>query len=230
MPEPRKRWNEDGWIDAAIVAVAWLVLLALASGCDDGCITIGEPDSTPAVSPSPCPQPSPRPSPCPDGRCPGTVGRWPPVDLPPSLRQANYGGGSCMHAAMISILRWQGRGELADQWRRNYSGAAGVWTLAKLAEKYDLDYAWTTDGDPAFLQWASDTRRGAAIHYKPVHAVAFLGYQTRGGLEYAVLYDNNASRDRLEYVEKNAFIRAWRGYGGCALTIVGTPANPRPYL
>ena len=205
---------------------ALVVLLLAAAGCDD--VTIGEPQKPDITAPD-RPMPAPAPRPCPDGRCPGSIGRYPPVDLPESLRQGNYGGGSCMHAAMISVLRWQGRDELAEQWRRSYAGGAGVWDLARLAEQHDLDYAWTTNGDPEFLEWCSRTRRGAAIHFKPAHAVAFFGYQVRNGREVAVLCDNNRPRE-LEYIEKQNFIRAWRGYGGCALTILGTPGNPRPWL
>jgi len=84
----------------------------------------------------------------------------PPVDLPPELRQRNYGGGSCMHASLITILRWQGLDDLADRWRRTYGGAASVSDLARISERLGLRYAWTTTGDERLLEWASRTRTG----------------------------------------------------------------------
>lgn len=191
-------------------------LLAL-TGCDDVVIDDGSGGGCPGGT-------------CPDAAsAPGWLAEVPPVDLPGALRQANYGGGSCMHASLISVLRWQGRDDLAERWRRSYSGAAGVWDLAEIAEWLDLDYAWTTRGDAAFLEWCSHTRRGAAIHYKPGHAVTFFGFVSRNGVEFAVICDNNHP-GRLEWIEKRRFIESWRGYGGFALSIVGTPGNPRPWL
>lgn len=195
--------------------LALLFAVAALAGCDDVVIDDGRG--------------------CPDDTCsaasalPPWVETIPPVDLPAVLRQANYGGGSCMHAALISVLRWQGYTELAERWRRSHGGAAGVWDLARLADRHQLDYAWTTSGDARFLEWCSETRRGAAIHFKPVHACAFFGYVVRNGVRYAVVCDNN-DPDTLEYVEAERFLTQWRSYGGLALTVVGTPANPRPWL
>jgi len=160
---------------------------------------------------------------------PGPYADRPPVDLPTELRQANYAGGSCMHASLITILRWQGLDELADYWRRNYSGAASVQDLAAIGNRLGLRYAWTTTGDAAFLEWCSQTRRGAAIHFKPAHACSFFGYVKRGGREFAVICDNNHP-DRLEYWPKEKFLRAWRSYGGRALTPVYSPWPPRPWV
>src|SRR5687768_14605354 len=46
----------------------------------------------------------------------------PTVNLPRELREPNWGGGSCVHASTVHLLRWQGHHELAAWWRANYSG------------------------------------------------------------------------------------------------------------
>ena len=46
----------------------------------------------------------------------------PTVNVPAALRQSNWRGpegqGSCVHASMISLLRWQYRLKTADHWRQ----------------------------------------------------------------------------------------------------------------
>ena len=194
------------------------------------------------------PKPEPRPDDrCPDGRCPryslefrqaryiglntepkGEPGpeqpSVPPMDLPVSLRQQNYSGGSCMHAAMIDVLNWQGLYSLAVRWRKSYAGGCSVDTLAQLADKEGLKYAYTIKGDVKFLEWASRTRRGAAIHYYSNHAVTFCGFQ--GG--DAILINNN-SPTKLIRIPKQSFLIQWRGYGGRALTVVYRVPPPRPW-
>lgn len=206
-------------------------LLIIAGGCD------GQVRFESGVSPAPAPDlpdpgplPEPRPDiPCPDGQCPRDYSAWrdvAPMDLPIELRCENYAGGSCSHAALISVLRWQGLDAIADQWRKTYAGAAGVTDLARHAETLKLRYAYTTRGDEAFLQWASDTRRGAAIHYFPNHAITFCGYDASG---QAVLLDNNRVQSYIR-VPKGEFVRAWKSYGGCALTVVYQPPPPKPWV
>ena len=48
----------------------------------------------------------------------------PTVNVPAVLRQSNWRGpqgqGSCVHASMISLFRWQYRLKTADHWRQTY--------------------------------------------------------------------------------------------------------------
>ena len=44
----------------------------------------------------------------------------------------------------------------------------------------------------------------------------------------AVVMDNNRV-DKLIWIDKQDFIRRWRGYGGVAFTPVYTPDPPRPW-
>ncbi len=46
----------------------------------------------------------------------------PVVNLPRSMREWNWGGGSCVHASTVMVFRWSGNYALADYWRKNYSG------------------------------------------------------------------------------------------------------------
>jgi hypothetical protein len=188
--------------------ISLLFCLLLAAGCDD---------------------PQRGPGDCPDGKCPYAA--VPPMDLPVEMRQANYGGGSCMWASTISVLMHQRQYEAAERLRQ-HAGAASVETVAAVLDRMGLLFAYTNTGDESFLQWCSDTRRGAAIHYYPQHAITFCGYaRTPGGfpeLEWAVLIDNNMPRLDIR-VEKRRFLDAWRDYGGRALTVVYTPTPPRPW-
>ena len=105
-----------------LLAIGGAALLLLAG---DNSKAKNDSNTTPAV--------------CPDGQCPfgpseqqslyvspsemwhgsatGVV-----LDLPQELRQKNWGGGSCVHASNVNLLRHVGLDELADWWRSNYSG------------------------------------------------------------------------------------------------------------
>ena len=91
---------------------------------------------------------------------------YPTVNLPVSLRQSNWLGnkneGSCVHATMISLLRWQGRLGTADYWRQHYGN--GEWP-EDLAAKFDHEgvrYAYVTNGDPEFWNGLARHVAGAA--------------------------------------------------------------------
>jgi len=169
--------------------------------------------------------------PCDGDRCPVaivTAAELPPVDPAVDQREPNYAGGSCMHASLVTCFRWQGLHTMADWWRDNQSGACSVPGLARIAESRwpKLRYAYTSSGDAEFLAWCSRTRRGAAIHYYPGHAVTFAGFTTDG---HAALIDNNRV-ERFIYIPKAEFVAKWQGYGGFALVPVYSPTPPRPHL
>ena len=178
--------------------------------------------------------PAPTAPPCEDEKqCP--YPEQPPVAPPVSERTWNYAGGSCMHASLITLLRWQGREKAADYWRSNYYGSAGVHKLAGIAERLNLDYAITNNGSTRFMQWASDTGRGAAIHWHRGipnwrspriggHAVTFCGYFNGN----ALLIDNNSPRKYIR-ISKQQFIQEWRSYGGYAMTVVYDRPAPKPW-
>lgn len=160
----------------------------------------------------------------------------PVANLPPSLRQTNWshpgnGEGSCVHASSMSHFRWQGKFELAEQWRRRYAGGETAYSILNKWVANRIPFTFTEEGDPSFLEWATQTRRGAIIWYYPSHCVTFVGFaklEEHGGQEFAFIIDNNRTGQFIA-IEKWAFIRAWRGYGGFAATALFTPAGPLPW-
>ena len=143
------------------------------------------------------------------------------MDLPLSARQRNWGGGSCVHASIVMCLRWQGLDELADWWRRTYSGGEHASGLSNKLERAGVRFAYTTRGDVSFLEWACRTRRGCGIAYLPNHFICLVHLDQ----EKALLLDNNRI-DRYLTVPRDEFLRRWQGYGGWACTPVYSPAPP----
>ncbi|GAB5404316.1 MAG: hypothetical protein Aurels2KO_25470 [Aureliella sp.] len=157
----------------------------------------------------------------------------PTVNLPESLRQKNWvsrtnGQGSCVHASSVAHFNWQGRYKIAEGWKRRYSGGETAYSILNKWIDNRIPFTYTDSGDPAFLQWATDTRRGAIIWYYPSHCVTFCGFAVVDGRDYAYILDNNRI-NRFIAVDKSEFIRNWRGFGGFAATAVFTAAGPLPW-
>ncbi|HTN73746.1 MAG TPA: hypothetical protein VL096_00815 [Pirellulaceae bacterium] len=176
---------------------------------------------------------------CDDGQCsaihaplqlsaaelPSAVTLAPAVDIPPALRTPNWGGGSCVHASTMHLLHWQGHHELAEWWRATYSGGEYSTRLHERLDAAQLKFAYTIDGDPAFLEWALRTRRGAGITYFPNHAVNLVHLDA----ERAGLLDNNRL-DHVIWIPRDEFMTRWQAYGGWAWTLVYNPPPPVPFL
>jgi hypothetical protein len=157
------------------------------------------------------------------------------LDLPPEYRTKNWGGGSCVHASTVTLLRWMGQDELADWWRKNYSGGEYDDRLIKRMEAAGLRYAYIhgrnsgMDAGVQFLEYCTRTRRGAGIFYKPAHAINYVGSDA----ERVYLLDNNATgypekNGTYENVERGAFYRNWDSYGAFAWTLIYNPPPHRP--
>lgn len=151
------------------------------------------------------------------------------MDVPPALRTSNWGGGSCVHAATVTLLRWHGLDEMADWWRATYAGGESSDRLVQRMEAAGLRYAYTADGDVRFLEWCCRTGRGAGLFYKPRHAINLVGLDD----QYAYLLDNNSTNypERVghwERVPRADFELRWRGYGGFAWSLVYSPPPPLP--
>jgi hypothetical protein len=180
-----------------------------------------------------------RPS-CPDGACieagglttsdacPFPSAAWqevPVVNLPQQARCRNYAGGSCVIASTVSLFRWQGRDDLAELFRRAYSGGQSASSLHAKLDANRVRYAYTTSGDAAFLEWACRTRRGAGITYFANHFVCLVHLDG----ERAILLDNNRVAQYLT-LPRDEFLSRWRGYGGWATTPVYSPAAPLAFI
>lgn len=166
------------------------------------------------------------------GEAPPPFRSGPSMQLPPRLRQQNWGSGSCVHASTVMLLRWQGLFDLADKWRATYEGGEYSSRLIQRMEAAGLKYSYTTTGEVAFLEWAIQTRRGAGIFYKPNHAINLVGLDQN----YAYLLDNNdpgrpERTGSYERVPRQEFLRAWRNdYGGFAWCPVYVPPPMAPVL
>jgi len=79
------------------------------------------------------------------------------MELPLELRQPNWGGGSCVHATNVMVLRHQGLYEMAAWWRKTYSGGEYDTRLAS-GSTPPASGTHTPTSDEQFLMWCIRTR------------------------------------------------------------------------
>jgi hypothetical protein len=152
----------------------------------------------------------------------------PVVNIPLAQRQSNWLGsnreGSCVHASMISLFRWQGRYKTADYWRRTYGDGEWPEDMAAKFDREGIRYAYVTNGDVRFLEWACHTRRGCGITVMGgAHMVALVHMDEKWA---AVLDNNNVSK--FIWVPRETLIAEWKASYGWAVTPIYTPAAPLP--
>lgn len=152
----------------------------------------------------------------------------PTVNLPLALRQSNWLGsrrmGSCTWASMISLLRWQGCGKVADWMRQNYGDGEGADGMAQKLDRAGIRYAYVTNGDVKFLEWACRTRRGCGITVMGgVHMVTLVHLDAK----WAGILDNNSVGNYI-WVPRETLIAEWKASHGWAVTPIYAPAAPLP--
>lgn len=152
----------------------------------------------------------------------------PAANIPTALRQSNWHGprgqGSCVHAAMISLFRWQGRLKTADYWRRTYGDGEWPENLAARFDREGIRYAYVTNGDVRFLEWACRTRRGCGITVLGgAHMVTLVHFDDK----WAAILDNNKV-ERFIWVPRETLIAEWKASNGWAVAPIYTPAAPLP--
>jgi len=156
----------------------------------------------------------------------------PAANLPVGLRPWNWtdakGSGSCVIASSVYHLRWQHKLALADGFRKSYAGGQTADSIKRIWSVNRIPFVFTEAGDPSFLEWASETRRGAIIWYFPSHCVHFCGFSSRNGQEFALLNDNNRVQNYI-WIPKQEFLKNWRGYGGFAASALFSPVGPLLY-
>ena len=170
-----------------------------------------------------------------DGNSPVARKEYPTVNLPVSLRQQNWlgrkGEGSCVHAAMISLFRWNGYYHLAAKWLKKYGDgevADSSWGLRdNLASKMDAEgvrYAYTTAGNVEFLEWACRTRRGCGVTVMGGrHMVVLVHFDDK----LAGILDSNDT-SQIIWVPRETFVAEWQNSNGWAVTPIYAPAPPLP--
>lgn len=151
----------------------------------------------------------------------------PTVNLPVELRQENWfgnqGQGSCVYAASVSLLRWQGQTAKARRLLA-YGNGAGPTSFKQVLNAEGIQFAQTRTGDEAFLELACKTRRGAAVVVDGGRHMVALVYLDH---EYAGILDNNQI-DRFSYIPRKVFMADWKISGGWAVAFLGPPTPPQP--
>lgn len=173
-----------------------------------------------------------------DGETPVVARKeYPTVNIPESLRQRNWRGslgeGSCVHANMVSLFRWQGHYKMANLWRNTYGNgevADETWgfedNLKAKLNKQGVRFAQTTNGDVAFLEWACSTRRGCGVTVMGGrHMVTLVHFDE----EWAGILDNNNPETYI-WVPRETFVSEWHNSNGWAVTPVYTPPPPLPNM
>jgi hypothetical protein len=154
---------------------------------------------------------------------------YPTVNLPLALRQHNWRGmrgeGSCVHASMVMLLRWQGRHQTAEWWRKHYGDGEWSGRLSRRLTQAGIRFAVTESSDVKFLEWACQTRRGAGVVVSGgAHMVCLVHLDK----ERAGILDNNDIK-RILWMPRKAFLAEWKRSGGWAVTPVYSPAPPLPH-
>jgi hypothetical protein len=151
----------------------------------------------------------------------------PIVNLPAALRQSNWSGsqgeGSCVHSTTVSLFRWQGRYKTAEHWKKYGNGESPDGLAAKF-DREGIRYAYVTNGDVRFLEWAIRTRRGCGVTVMGgAHYVALVHLDAK----WACLLDNN-SVEKYKWVPRESFLVEWKSSYGWACAVLYTPAPPLP--
>lgn len=154
----------------------------------------------------------------------------PTVNLEEVLRQSNWIGsqneGSCVHASMIMLFRWQGRDDLADLWKANYENGEWPSALAAKFDAHDVRYAYTSyENDVSFIEWACATRRGCGV---TVRGGAHMVIVVHMDAEWVGILDNNHIEE-IKWVPRQVFLNEWFNSESWAVTPVYTPPPPLPY-
>ena len=152
------------------------------------------------------------------------------INVPLAWRRKNWigdrGQGSCVHAALVHLFHWQGRHDLGDWWAAQHGNGETAEGLATKLEAAGVRFAQTRLGDEAFLEWAIRTRRGAAVVVQNgAHMVNLVGLDR----QHAHLLDSN-SPAKIEKWPRERFLRDWKQSGGWAVTPVGAPSPPDPWI
>lgn len=158
------------------------------------------------------------------------IGRLRLIEIPLSYRRTNWigrrGQGSCVHASLYHLFHWQGEHALAERWRRQHGDGETPDGLTQKLNSAQIRFAETRSGDESFLEWALRTRRGAAVVVQNgAHMVNLVGLDR----QHAHILDSN-SPHRIQHWPRNDFLRDWKRSGGWAVTPLGTPPAPDPWL
>jgi hypothetical protein len=155
----------------------------------------------------------------------------PTVNLEAVFREENWlgpqGEGSCVHATMIMLFRWQGQFEIADYWKANHADGEWDTNLADKMDRANVRYAYTSrEDDVAFLEWACATRRGCGVAVRNRAHMVMLVYMDD---ENVCILDNNFP-ENFKWIPREEFMTDWLSSGSWAVSpIMGSPPPPLPF-
>ena len=152
----------------------------------------------------------------------------PQVNLPPAIRESNWGGGSCVHASTVMMLRWQRQYKMAEWWRSRYSGGENWSGWTTKARAAGLKWSGTIGKrDVAFLERAVDTRRGAMVTCMEGRHMVLLVHLDKADVKNAQagILDNN-DIGRIKWIPRQQFLNEWNSSYSWACAIVYTPPPP----
>lgn len=155
----------------------------------------------------------------------------PTVNLEEIYREENWlgrmGEGSCVHATITMMFRWQGRFDLADFWRANHGDGEYSTALAAKLDSAGVRYAMTDrEDDIAFLEWACATRRGCGV---AVHNRAHMVLLVYMDEENVAILDNNFIGS-FKWMPRATFLADWKSSGSWGIVpIMGSLPPPLPF-
>ncbi len=195
--------------------LAAIMLLTLMAGCDETLtIDLG---NVPTIS-------------RPINVYPPFTEEYPTIQVEQVFREQNWlgpqGEGSCVHASMVMLFRWQEQYDLADMWRATYADGEWATNLAIKLDAEGVRYAYTyQENDVSFLEWAVSTRRGCAVTVKGGAHMVILVHLDE---EMAGILDNN-SPETIKWVPRETFLVEWESSNSWAVTPVYDAPPPLPY-
>jgi hypothetical protein len=155
----------------------------------------------------------------------------PTVNLETIFRQENWlgpqGEGSCVHATMIMLLRWQGQYEIADYWKATHADGEYASNLADKMDRAGVRYAYTSrKNEVSFLEWACKTRRGCGVAVRNRAHMVMLVHMDE---QNVCILDNNFP-ENFKWIPRETFMADWLSSGSWAVTpIMGPPPPPLPF-
>jgi len=167
----------------------------------------------------------------PDYDYPEFVEERPTVNLETVFREENWLGpqreGSCVHATLVMLLRWQGQFEMADYWRKNHADGEWASNLAAKMDRAGIRYAYTSrEDDVSFLEWACATRRGCGVAVRGRAHMVMLVHMDE---ENVCILDNNFPEE-FKWMPRAVFMKDWLESGSWAVTpVIGPPPPPLPF-
>lgn len=133
--------------------------------------------------------------------------------------------GSCVHASLIMLLRYQGRHDIAEQWKSKYSGGETHYDLIRKLEQENIPYRTTYEqNNVEFLEWSINNHYGCMVTTGILspgdHMIVLVHLDAA---EAAVIDPNRPNI--IKWMDREKFLRMWHLSHSWATTVL-TPRAP----